>query len=152
MVAHSNEDFYLSQINKSFKFYGNNFENKWHNFSHHLILDSLQNLWYVSKNRLNKLDRESRRHEFYTIIGIETIFIDKKNTLWLTVKGKGLMQYKIDSGLPVFHKEFFVSEDFLDYLTRDIYDDRFGRLWLCGVNGIYVYDIKEEKIVIDKRR
>ena len=80
------------------------------------------------------------------------IFIDKKNTLWLTAKGRGLMQYKIDSGLPVFHKEFFVSDDFSHYTTHDIHTDRFGRFWLCGVNGIYIYDLNEEKIVFHANR
>ena len=135
-----------------FNFYGHNLENYWDSFAYHLQTDSKQNLWYVTKNRLNRLDYATKSHSFFEIEKIAAIFIDSSNTLWVTDGNKGLVKYNIDSGKPIAEKEFFIYKDFLDNNTLGIIDDKYGRLWIHTVNGIYVYDPNSEEIVFHANR
>ena len=98
------------------------------------------------------MDYATKSHEFFEIEKIAAIFIDSSNTLWVTDGNKGLLKYNIDSGKPIVEKEFFIYKDFLDYNTLGIIDDKYGRLWIHTVNGIYVYDPNSEEVVFHANR
>lgn len=136
----------------NFNFYGHNAENLWNSFTHHLQSDENNNLWYVSKNRLNKINHLDRTHDFFELKGIEAIFIDVDNILWVTVRGIGLFKYNIASGKPLKIKKYFISDEILNYSTHQIINDKYGRLWITSFNGIYVYDPLKEKVVFHVNR
>lgn len=136
----------------TFDIYGNDVGKFWDNFTIYLQTDSKNNLWYKTKNRLNLINNLDKTHERFDIEGIEALFIDTDDTIWITAERKGLLQYNIVSGRPKFVKEFFISKQFLDYVTRDIKRDRLGRLWLSGTNGIYIYDLDQEQVVFHAHR
>lgn len=143
----SNGIAHFNPVSNSFNFTGHNLEDYLDSFTHHLQLDQNSNLWYVTNNRLNKIDNANNNHEFFDFKGIDAIFIDSENTLWVTSRNKGLEKYSIKTGGPEFKKKYFISEEFMDYISHQIIDDKFGRLWIVTVNGIYVYDINKENVV-----
>lgn len=139
----------------SFKFYAANLGNsKFYNqsFTHHLQTDMNQDLWYVSRNRLNYLNHKTKTHKFYEIENLGAIFIDSTNTLWAGVKNVGLVKYNIDSGVPEKEKIFIVSKEFAKLDIHNITDDTYGRLWINNFNGIYVFDAKKDKILFHGNR
>ncbi len=131
----------------SFNFYGDNADNYWQSFTHHLTLDKDDHLWYLTDGRLNRIDKTSKTHTFFESDKIHTLYIDKDNFLWATNGAMELVKYNINSGVPKPIKTYFIAEELRDYITHNIFEDKFGRFWIVSFNGIYVYDRDAEKVV-----
>lgn len=136
----------------TFDFYGHDVGGFWDSFTIYLQTDSSNNLWYKTKNRINKINNLDRTHEFFEVEGIEVMFIDSDDSLWVTIKDVGLVKYSIKSGVPNVIKHYFTSDDFLNFGTQHIVDDKYGRLWISSDNGVYIYNPKEEEIVYHLNR
>ena len=132
---------------ENFDIYGQDMGGFWDSFTIYLNEDSSNNLWYKTKNRINKINNSDKSHEFFEIKGVEVIFIDDKDTLWMIIKDVGLVKYSIKSGSPTVIKNYFTYDEILNFGVQQILDDKYGRLWITSRNGIYIYSPTEEKFI-----
>lgn len=116
------------------------------------FLDEDNQLWYPTKKGVSKFDTNTKTHTDYNIGEPTTMYLDKRNTLWVNIQSEALYAYNVvgDSlQLKNSYKEFFSTTNtrlFYSPVRQIQFDDK-DRIWITGFNGIYVYDYKSRKIV-----
>ncbi|WP_369047973.1 response regulator [Tenacibaculum sp. UWU-22] len=124
-----------------------------HNYVSQVVSDSLNMKWIASENGLIKYDgndftviKPSAKYPGIKNENIETLFLDKKNNLWIGTKSGGL------SRLDIKHNKL---ENFNDILlknqtlkVRAIIEDSKGYIWV-GTNdsGLFIINPKTRELV-----
>ena len=134
-------------LTNDFEFYGHDDKDYWKSFTHHLDTDADHNLWYLSANRLNVLDASTKEHRFMDIQRLQAILIDPDNFLWAYIDTKGLVKYQFQDRMPVEVETFDINQDLMRFIVHGINLDQFGRFWISGQNGIYIYDLEKKEMV-----
>lgn len=127
-------------------------------------------LWFVTKKGVARFNTSTKETTYFNIRNLvnsskeDKIYSDlfdvkepsainiENNTLWVNVQTKGLFSFDISSQVPKLLHRY--QEEFSTFFHLSIYSpvrainfDHLNRLWLSGVNGIYVYDYKKRKII-----
>lgn len=117
-------------------------ENK---FVTHLQLDQNNNLWFRTKNKLHRLNTQSKEINSYEFKDLWAIYIDEENLLWAIIGYENIAKINILGSEPKVVKTY--SNELGVFETRSAISDSLGRIWFSGRNGIYVFDKAEEKII-----
>ena len=129
-------------------------------------------LWFITTKGIAKFDTVTKETTHFSVADISKFDIstnEKKyndvfdiqepsaininnNILWVNIQTKGLFSYDVSSGIPIATDRY--REDFSMLFQISIFSpvrginfDNLNRLWLSGINGIYVYDYKNRKII-----
>ena len=125
-----------------------------HNYVSKVVSDSLNIKWIASENGLIKYDGVN----FTTIKpgpdypglkneNIETLFIDKKNNLWIGTKSGGISQFRLESGKLINYNKILIGEDDVPLRIRAINEDDNGNIWIgTSENGLFVLGDENKKL------
>lgn len=115
------------------------------NFVYQLNLDKDQNLWYLWKNKLNKMDTSTKERTTFDNLHLSNIYIDKNNLLWTVHENTEIIAFDVSGDKPIEHTRFSLEHPIYD--VWGIISDDLGRIWIYTKNGIYVFSLTEGKIV-----
>ena len=109
-------------------------ENWWATENGLYILNPKTNQYRVLKH--NRINQNSISNNY-----IQSIFLDKWNTIWIGTSGGGINKYQISRQII---KSFWHEETKTNCLTnnyvKSIYEDKTGRLWLGTNDGIDIFN------------
>ena len=134
----------FNEINNDFDLFTTK-NNKSFGFIYQLNLDRNQNLWYLSRNKLNKMDSSTKEQTTFENIHLNNIYIDKSNLLWTVHENTEVLAFDVSGESP--EKLNSYSLDVPIYDVWGVISDDLERLWIYSKNGIYVFSISEGKIV-----
>lgn len=129
-------------------------------------------LWFMTSKGIAKFDTVTNETSYFSVADISNFDIstnEKKyndvfniqepsainivdNVLWVNIQTKGLFSYDISSGKPKatnrYREDFSMLFQISNYSpVRGINFDDLDRIWLSGINGIYVYDYQNREII-----
>lgn len=129
-------------------------------------------LWFMTSKGIAKFNTQTNKTTYFSVADISKFDIstnEKKyndvfdiqepsainivdNVLWVNIQTKGLFSYDISSGEPKatnrYKEDFSMLFQISNYSpVRGINFDDLDRIWLSGINGIYVYDYKNREII-----
>jgi signal transduction histidine kinase/ligand-binding sensor domain-containing protein/DNA-binding response OmpR family regulator len=101
--------------------------------------DRAGNLWGGNLNKLVKIDRVAKKHQYY-IIGqtIRAIYEDKKGNLWIGTEGNGLLLF--DRKRNNVTSRYTTVEGLCNNSVVNIIEDKTGNLWMSTLNGLSKFD------------
>ncbi|MFK2819262.1 response regulator [Flavobacteriaceae sp. LMIT009] len=134
----------FNEANNDFDLFAPN-NNTSYGFIYHLNLDRDQNLWYLWKDKLSKMDASTKERTTFDNLHLSNIYIDKNNLLWTVSENTEIIAFDISGDKPIKHTSFSLNLPVYD--VWGIISDDLERLWIYTKNGIYVFSITEGKII-----
>ncbi len=118
-----------------------------------IVEDNQEQLWVgTSGGGLNKYNQKKARFQQFrhepnnpNSISRDNIYSmveDKNKDLWLTPGGEGgLIKYKVGE------KRFEAVEEFNQQYVSALYVDRDGKVWIGAPNGLFYFDMDENRLI-----
>ncbi|RXK61654.1 response regulator [Lacibacter luteus] len=104
-----------------------------------LTEDKSGNFWGGNLNQLVKIDRVTKRHEFFTLgQPVKAIYEDRKGNFWIGTEGGGLILF--DRQQKKIKARFTVDEGLCSDAVLNILEDAAGHLWISTLNGLSRFD------------
>lgn len=104
-----------------------------------IIEDKDANLWGGNLNKLVKIDRLAKKHQYY-LLGhtVRALYEDKHSNLWIGTEGGGLLLF--NRNLNKVTAEFTTKDGLCNNAVINILADSSGNLWLSTLNGLSKFD------------
>jgi signal transduction histidine kinase/ligand-binding sensor domain-containing protein/DNA-binding response OmpR family regulator len=101
--------------------------------------DRQGNLWGGNLNQLVKIDRLTKRHQFYSVgHSVRAVYEDNKANLWVGTEGGGLILFDRKQNKII---ERYTSEQGLcNNAILNILEDKTGNFWISTLNGLSRFD------------
>lgn len=101
--------------------------------------DRQSNLWAGNLNKLVKIDRTAKRHQYY-VLGhtVRAIYEDKKGNLWIGTEGSGLLLF--DRKKNTVASRYTTDQGLCNNAVLNIIEDKAGNLWMSTLNGLSKFD------------
>ena len=111
-------------------------------------------LWIPTKSGLNRYNRQSQNFDHFkankgstTALqgdNINDCFVDSMNQFWVSTEDGGLHRFNRDTES---FDAFGPSHGFTTKAIRSILEDDLGNLWLTSNEGLFVFNLAEERVV-----
>jgi signal transduction histidine kinase/ligand-binding sensor domain-containing protein/DNA-binding response OmpR family regulator len=96
-------------------------------------------LWAGNLNKLVKIDRLGKKHQYYLLDHtVRAVFEDKRSNLWIGTEGGGLLLF--DRKLNKVTARFTTADGLCNNAIINILADSSGNLWMSTLNGLSKFD------------
>ena len=104
-----------------------------------LYEDKPGNLWGGNLNQLVKIDRDTKKHGFYSLgHPVKAVHEDKRGNLWVATEGGGLILFDRNQNKVV--ASYTTDDGLCNNAILSILEDSLGNLWMSTLNGLSKFD------------
>jgi signal transduction histidine kinase/DNA-binding response OmpR family regulator/streptogramin lyase len=99
-------------------------------------------LWGGNLSQLIQIDRENKKHAFYTIgKAVRSIYEDRIGNFWIGTEGGGLVLF--DRKQKKITARYTIEEGLCNNSVLNILEDQQGNLWMSTFNGLSKFNVKD---------
>ena len=103
--------------------------------------DHAGTLWAGNLDKLIKIDKIHKKHQYYHIgYTVRAIYVDRNGLLWIGTEGGGLAVFNPKSGKII--KRYTTADGLCNNAVLTLVEDRTGSLWMSTYNGLSNYNFK----------